>query len=90
MDELKSILQVIGQGGLSIIIFVIWYFTFTRANKTASEAFRKHEELSAALLQLLKDEQEYKTMLAGILMRLEEKLSKPVACPMAKGGDNVH
>ncbi len=88
MEELRAILQVIGQGGLSIIIFIIWYFTFTKANKTASEAFRKHEDLSAALLQLLKDEQDYKTMLAGILMRLEEKLSKPVTCPIKRGDDH--
>lgn len=84
MEELKTILQIIGQGGVSIIVFVIWYFTFTRANKAASEAFRKHEELSAALLQLLKDEQEYKIHLVGVLSRLELKLEQPVQCPLIK------
>lgn len=89
MEELRSILQVIGQGGLSIIIFVIWYFTFTRANKTASEAFRKHEELSATLLQLLKDEQEYKIHLVGVLSRLELKLEQPVHCPLIKNHEVI-
>lgn len=84
MEELKSILNIIGQGGLSIIIFVIWYFTFTRANKTISEAFKKHEELSSVLLQLLKDEQEYKIHLVGVLSRLELKLEQPVHCPLIK------
>lgn len=90
LKEVLPILQIISQGGLALVIFVIWYFTFKKSNETAKEAFDKHAKLSESLIQLLKDEQEYKTMLAGILMRLEEKLYKPVACPIKRGDDNVH
>lgn len=88
MEDLELILQVISQGGLSIIIFVIWYFTFKQGLKNTQDAHDKHVQLNEALIQLLKDEQDYKTMLAGILMRLEEKLSKPVTCPIKKGDKN--
>ncbi len=89
LKEVLPILQIISQGGLALVIFVIWYFTFKRSNETSKEAFDKHAKLSENLIQLLKDEQEYKTMLAGILMRLEEKLSKPVTCPITRGDDRV-
>lgn len=90
MDELQAILQIVGQGGLSIIIFVIWYFTFKQGLKETKAAFDIHRGLSENLLQLLKDEQEYKIMLAGILTRLEEKLTRPVACPIKRGDDHVN
>lgn len=87
LKEVLPILQIISQGGLALVIFVIWYYTFKKSNETTKEAFDKHVALSENLIQLLKDEQEYKIMLTGILMRLEEKLSKPVACPIKRGDD---
>ena len=87
MEELKNllpVLQILSQGGLALVIFVIWYYTFKKSNEISREAFDRHSQLSENLLQLLKDEQEYKVMLAGILMRLEEKLSKPVVCPISR------
>ena len=88
LKEMLPILQILSQGGLALVIFVIWYFTFKKSNETSKEAFDKHGQLSESLIQLLKDEQEYKTMLAGILMRLEEKLNKPVICPIKRGDDH--
>lgn len=84
MEELKAILQVVGQGGLSVIIFVIWYFTFKQGLKETKAAFDMHHNLSEALLQLLKDEQEYKIHLVGVLSRIEIKLEQPVHCPLIK------
>ena len=86
--DVLPILQILSQGGLALVIFIIWYFTFKKSNETAKEAFNNHAKLSEDLIQLLKDEQDYKTMLAGILMRLEEKLSRPVACPIKRGDDH--
>lgn len=91
MDDIKFILpvlQIAAQGGLALVIFVIWYYTFKKSNETAKEAYDKHTKLSEELLSLLKDEQEYKLMLAGVLMRLEEKLHKPVVCPITRGDDH--
>jgi hypothetical protein len=87
--SLKDILQVVSQGGLALVIFVIWYFTFSKANVTSKEAFDKHAQLSESLLQILKDEQEYKTLLTGILSRLEMKLSIPAQCPLLTAGKKL-
>lgn len=83
MEELKTILQIAGQGGMNAVVLIIWYFTFTRWSKSSDEMYKN-------LMQVIKDDQEYKTMLAGILMRVEEKLSRPVICPITRGDDHVH
>jgi len=82
MEELKPVWSILGQGGLSVIIFIVWYITFTKINTTLSEAFRKHEELSGRLLTLLESEQEYKSQLVGILTRLEIELKTNFRCPL--------
>jgi hypothetical protein len=105
--SLKDILQVVSQGGLAIVIFIIWYISqrdaskqnresmnTTReavlcANKTSQEAFDKHTELSKNLFQLLKDEQEYKTVLIGILDRISIKLETPAQCPILMTGKKI-
>jgi len=56
------------------------------ANKTSQEAFDKHVNLSKELVQLLKDEQEYKTVLTGILDRISIKLETPAQCPILMTG----
>lgn len=89
MEELKAIINVVGQGGMAIVVFVIWYFTFTKGLKTTEEAFQKHTELNTAFIQLLKDEQEYKLMLAGTLERIAEKLSTPARCPVLLAGGKL-
>lgn len=58
----------------------------TCANKTSQEAFDKHTDLSKELIQLLKDEQEYKTTLTGILDRISIKLETPAQCPILLTG----
>lgn len=102
--SLKEILGFIMQGGTAIVVFVIWYFSYTRANKdrdeqnrqqleqqrlqnaTSEAAFKKHTELNAELIQLLKDDQDYKLQLAGILDRITIKLETPAQCPILMTG----
>lgn len=95
IEEIKSLLpllQILSQVGLALIIFVIWYFTFKSltqflkdSNEVTAEAFKKHTTLSESLIQLLKDEQEYKTLLTGILTRFEGKLNTFAQCPILIG-----
>lgn len=95
LEEIKvllPLLQILSQVGLALIIFVIWYFTFKSltlylksSNETTAEAFKKHTALSESLIQLLKDEQEYKTLLTGILERFEGKLNTSAQCPLLIG-----
>lgn len=93
MNELKEVipvLQLASQGGLAMVILVIWYHTFKKSNETTKEAFDKYAVLSEALIQLLKDEQEYKAHLVGVLTRLEVKLAQPVHCPIVATGGRDH
>lgn len=83
LEELKPILTIMAQGGFSVVIFVVWYITFTKINNTLAEAFRKHEELSGRLLTLLEAEQEYKSQLVGVLTRLEIELKTNSRCPLS-------
>ncbi|MCL4492532.1 MAG: hypothetical protein M1510_11670 [Nitrospirae bacterium] len=92
MEEIKSILpilQIISQGGLALVIFVIWYFTFKRLNEILKEAFEKHARLSEALLQQIKEDQEYKLQLASIFDRILVKLDVPAQCPVLMSGKRI-
>ncbi len=88
MDE-GRIISLIGQGGLSIIIFVVWYITFTRINSTLTEAFSKHQDLSRTLLHLLENEQDYKGQLISVLTRLELELKTNQRCPLAQNKERT-
>mgnify|MGYP001583155365 CR=1 FL=1 len=61
----------------------------TLANETSKEAFDKHAKLSENLIQLLKDEQEYKTTLTGIMDRISIKLETPARCPILIPGRRI-
>lgn len=95
--SLKEIIGFVMQGGIAIVVFIIWYFTFTKSNKQtdafitqslaqSAEAFAKITKLNEQLLQYLKDEQEYKTTLTGILDRISIKLETPAQCPILMTG----
>lgn len=98
--SLKEIIGFVMQGGIAIVVFIIWYFTFTKSNKQtdafilqslaqSAEAFDKLTKLNEQLLQYLKDEQEYKTTLTGILDRISIKLETPAQCPILMTGKKL-
>ena len=95
--SLKEIVVFTMQGGVAIIVFIIWYFTFTKSNKQSEEfmrhslsqskeAFDKHGLLNEKLLEYLKDEQDYKITLTGLLDRMSIKLETPAQCPLLISG----
>ncbi len=55
------------------------------ANETTKLAFAKYNEHTSTLIQLLKDEQDYKTELRGTLERLLVETSVPAKCPILIG-----
>ncbi|KAF0145103.1 MAG: hypothetical protein FD156_1214 [Nitrospirae bacterium] len=59
------------------------------ANSTSKEAFEKHTKLSETLIQILRDEQDYKTTLTGVLDRIGSKLETPAQCPLLLPGRKV-
>ena len=95
-NEMLGLVKAASEGGTVIVVLVIWLVTIyymAKKDKAQSDrlddAFRLHGDLTNKVIELLENEQEYKTMLAGIFSRIEEKLSKPVACPIIKGDDHV-
>lgn len=102
-----AVIQSLSQGGLAIVIFVIWIYTHTSnakerkqnqeqqqaaaklQNETTAEAFRKHAALSESLIQVLKDEQDYKVLLTGVIERMEQRVSIPCACPLLIPGKKM-
>jgi len=84
----KEIVQLVVQGA-GVLVFILFLITFRQLNSTLKEAFAKHARLSESLIQLLKDEQEYKTTLTGILDRISIKLETPAQCPLLIPGRKV-
>ena len=98
--SLKEILQFVVQGGVAIVVFIIWYFTFTKSSKQmdvfltqslsqSAEAFKKLTAANDLLLTYLKDEQEYKMTLTGIMDRISIKLDVPAQCPILMTGKKI-
>jgi len=85
----KEIVQLVVQGGAGVLVFILFLITFRQLNSTLKEAFARHARLSESLIQLLKDEQEYKTTLTGILDRISIKLETPAQCPLLIPGRKV-
>ena len=79
----KEVIQLAVQGGTGILVFVLFLVTFKQLNETLKEAFSKHACLTSELMQIVKDDQEYKLHMAGVLDRLVIKLENPVKCPMS-------
>lgn len=59
MEILQSLMPFITNGGVPVILFVIWYFTFTRANtqydsaiKHTNDTFTKASEESRRLFEI--------------------------------------
>jgi len=92
MEEIKAIATIAGQGGIAVVMLIVWYITSQRQTAVQAESFKKHHALEQTLIKLLQDEQEYKLELMGILNRLDIKLDTPMQCPFAatkkRGQDN--
>lgn len=92
MNEVE-IIKLAVQGGIGILMFIAWIVTFKAMSennkrtleemtKITAEAFSKHQSFSETLVVILKDEQEYKTTLTGVLDRISYRLETPAQCPI--------
>jgi hypothetical protein len=86
MDETLKWVQIAANGGAAVMMLVVWLFTMREGLKNNREAFSQHATLSATLIQLLKDEQEYKITLTGILERMSIQSEVPAKCPLLATG----
>lgn len=70
MDITPELIKLMANGGLSVMVFVIWVFTFKEL-KSQNKVHRSHVE---KLYQMIEQDLKYKELLTGILTRLETKL----------------
>jgi len=78
-----KVIDLVGQGIISAAILVIWYYTFKQSSKQIDESNKRYEELALQnkevierLFDYIKSDAEYKTLLTGVLTRLEIKIDQ--------------
>lgn len=67
MDITPDILKILANGGLSLIVFVIWYVTYKTSNKQYTDVIER-------MFKLIEQDIKYKELLIGILTRMETKI----------------
>jgi hypothetical protein len=69
MDLTVELIKAIANGGVAIVVFVIWYKTFDTQTKQYTELINK-------LFNQIEEDIKYKELLTGILNRLEMKIDR--------------
>lgn len=69
MTELLSpeLIKLVVNGGVTAVVFIIWYISFTRIT-------RQNQEAMDHLIKVLHEDIKYKEILTGLLNRLELKV----------------
>ncbi len=67
MELSTELLKLLNNGGMTTILFVIWYFTMKMFQKQSKDQLTQ-------IFKLMEDDVKYKELLTGILTRLELKL----------------
>ena len=62
-----DLLKIIANGGIAMVVFVIWFVTFKTSNK-------QYVDLVDRLFRMIEQDIKYKELLIGILTRLETKI----------------
>ena len=75
-----KIVDLIGQGIISVAILIIWFYTFRQSSKQQDEASKRYEQLATQnsemvkqLFEYIKVDTEYKSLLTGLLTRSDDK-----------------
>ena len=64
-----DILSILANGGISLIVFVIWYITYKTQNK-------QYVDIIERLFKQIEQDVKYKEVLTGILTRIEAELKQ--------------
>jgi len=67
MDITPDMLKILSNGGIAIIIFVIWFVTYRTQTKQYTDVVER-------LFNQIEQDLKYKELLIGILTRLETKI----------------
>jgi len=67
MELNTDLLNILANGGIAVIIFVIWFVTFKTQTK-------QYTDLVERLFNQIEQDLKYKELLLGVLTRLETKI----------------
>lgn len=65
-----DILKILADGGISLLVFIIWFFTFKEMTKQS----RQNSQHIERLYHLVEQDAKYKEILTGILTKLEKEI----------------
>ncbi len=69
-----EILQLIGNGSITVIVFVMWYLSFRHFNREQEKVYKQNRENIERTFTMMEQDSRYKEVLTGILTRLEMKI----------------
>lgn len=67
MDLTPDLINLLANGGVATIVFIIWFVTYKTQNK-------QYTDLVERLFKQIEQDLKYKELLIGILTRLETKI----------------
>lgn len=70
----QDILQLITNGSVAVIVFVMWFLSLKQFNKQQERAYKQMLEQTERMFEMLEQDIKYKEALTGILNRLEIKI----------------
>lgn len=69
-----EILNLIGNGSIAVIVFVMWYLSFKQFNRQQEKVTKTNDENVKRMFYLMEQDIKYKEVLNAILSRVEIKL----------------
>lgn len=69
-----EILNLIGNGSIAVIVFVMWYLSFKQFNRQQEKVAKTNQENVERMFYLMEQDIKYKEVLNAILSRVEIKL----------------
>lgn len=86
MEDLKMILQLIGQGGLSIVMLVVWFVYHKGQVAFLAKILDEQSKREDRNFQILKEATETLQQLTAYISRMEYKIDANEWCPLTKEG----
>ena len=78
MDPMPMYVSIIKDGGLPIVLFIIWYLSFKQQIRRDKEIMQREKEMMQQYLKQIDEDIKYKEILIGILSKVEVKLDSHI------------
>ena len=69
-----ELLNLIGNGSIALIVFVMWYISFKQLSRQQEKNAKQEQENIQRMFTMLDQDIKYKEVLTSLLSRLETKI----------------